>query len=214
MKTILYYYSATGNSLYVARRLQEELGDVELRSMARALQEGEYTVEAERVGFVFPMHYFGVEEFLGKLVLREAPYLFAVVTCGVPYSPLGAPAGNEGVADMDAAPQDGAGDGPVGEFLPGFAAGALDKDAEVFPLEGQNFADTGTSPQCTGPPSGLFFRCRRWCLPGRDVSFSCFWLSFLSLHSKCQERQGGNVESFGQFDCCPAFWRGIFCILW
>lgn len=89
MKTIIYYYSATGNSLYVARRLQEELGNVELRSMAKALHEGDFSVEAESVGFVFPMHYFGlplqVEEFMKSLVLKDAPYLFAVATCGVPY---------------------------------------------------------------------------------------------------------------------------------
>lgn len=89
MKTVIYYYSATGNSLYVARRLQEELGNVELRSIAKALQEGDVSVEAECVGIVFPMHYFGlpmqVEDFLKRLVLREATYLFAVSTCGVPY---------------------------------------------------------------------------------------------------------------------------------
>ncbi len=46
-------------------------------------------VNAECVGFVFPMHYFGLplqmEEFLEKLTIYESPYTFAIATCGVPY---------------------------------------------------------------------------------------------------------------------------------
>ncbi len=89
ISTIIYYYSATGNSLYAARELQKALPGAELRSIATALQKGELSVRAECVGFVFPMHYFGlplqVEEFLQKLTIQDSPYLFAVATCGVPY---------------------------------------------------------------------------------------------------------------------------------
>lgn len=57
--------------------------------MVQALQAGQLTVCADRVGFVFPMHYFGlplqVEEFLEKLSISGTPYLFAIATCGVPY---------------------------------------------------------------------------------------------------------------------------------
>lgn len=86
---IIYYYSTTGNSLYVARELQKSLPDVELRSLVTAGQEEAPVVDADCVGFVFPMHYFGlplqVEEFLQKLTLANSPYVFAVATCGVPY---------------------------------------------------------------------------------------------------------------------------------
>ena len=89
MKNIIYYYSATGNSLYVARFLQERLPDTELRSIPEELVEERFDVLADRIGFVFPLHYLSlplqVEEFLGKVSFREAPYLFAVATCGVPY---------------------------------------------------------------------------------------------------------------------------------
>ena len=86
---IIYYYSTTGNSLYVARELQKSLPDVELRSLVTAGQEEAPVVDTDCVGFVFPMHYFGlplqVEEFLQKLTLANSPYVFAVATCGVPY---------------------------------------------------------------------------------------------------------------------------------
>ena len=88
-KTIIYYYSATGNSLYTARKLQEALDGAEIKSMVEAMQDAECVAEAQCVGFVFPMHYFGlpmqVEEFIERLTIKESPYLFAVATCGVPY---------------------------------------------------------------------------------------------------------------------------------
>ena len=89
ISTVIYYYSATGNSLYVARELQKAVNDVEIRSIVEAMQEDKPQVNAECVGFVFPMHYFSlplqVEEFLQKLTILESPYIFAIATCGVPY---------------------------------------------------------------------------------------------------------------------------------
>ena len=89
ISTVIYYYSATGNSLYTARALQELLPEAELRSIPEALAKDSLSVNAECVGFVFPMHYFGLplqmEEFLEKLTIYESPYTFAIATCGVPY---------------------------------------------------------------------------------------------------------------------------------
>lgn len=86
---VIYYYSVTGNSLYVARELQNALPGVELRSIAEALRTKNLVVDAECVGFVFPLHYFSlpmqVEEFLRKLTIQNSPYIFAIATCGVPY---------------------------------------------------------------------------------------------------------------------------------
>ncbi len=93
MRTIIFYYSATGNSLYASRFLQDALGDTELRSIPEELARGGFTIDADRVGFVFPLHYMGlpmqVEAFLENLVIPGHPYLFAIATCGVPY--LGQP---------------------------------------------------------------------------------------------------------------------------
>ena len=93
MKTVIYYLSATGNSLYAARFLQASLEGAELRSIPEALADGRLAVEADVVGFVFPLHYMGlplqVEDFMERLSMAGNPYVFAVATCGVPY--LGTP---------------------------------------------------------------------------------------------------------------------------
>lgn len=93
MKTVIYYLSATGNSLYAARVLQAFLEGAELRSIPEALAGGRLAVEADVVGFVFPLHYMGlplqVEDFMERLSMAGNPYVFAVATCGVPY--LGTP---------------------------------------------------------------------------------------------------------------------------
>ena len=46
MKTVIYYLSATGNSLYTARFLQTSLENTELRSIPEALAAGGFDVEA------------------------------------------------------------------------------------------------------------------------------------------------------------------------
>ena len=80
MKTAIFYYSGTGNSLWSARLLAEKLGDARMVPMrgADALAAG----DAEAVGFVFPVHMWGVPapvvEFVGKLSLRPGVYLFAL----------------------------------------------------------------------------------------------------------------------------------------
>lgn len=80
MKTIIFYYTGTGNSLWSARCLANRLGGAELRRLKRAdaLAAG----EAEAVGFVFPVHMWGVPgpvvEFVEKLSLRSQTYIFAL----------------------------------------------------------------------------------------------------------------------------------------
>lgn len=88
MHTVLYYFSATGNSLYAAKVLAESLGDSRLAAMSAGQQERRIVPAAARVGLVFPLHYFGVpplvRQFVERLELAEAKYVFAVVTCGAP----------------------------------------------------------------------------------------------------------------------------------
>jgi ferredoxin len=80
MKTVIFYYTGTGNSLWSARLLAEGLGDVKLCPMkqADALAAG----DAEAVGFVFPVHIWGIPvpvvKFIEKLSLRPQVYLFAL----------------------------------------------------------------------------------------------------------------------------------------
>ncbi|MDO5844276.1 MAG: EFR1 family ferrodoxin [Methanocorpusculum sp.] len=85
---MLFYFTGTGNSLYTAQRIAQATGDT-LISMVDAEKKDEFIYDAEeRVGFVFPVYYYGlpstVADFLSRLKLRGADksYVFSVVTCG------------------------------------------------------------------------------------------------------------------------------------
>ena len=88
-RTQIYYYSSTGNSLYVARFLEKSLPNAEIFSIPEELSKDSISIKAGCVGFVFPMHYFGlplqVEEFMERITIYDAQYIFAIATCGVPY---------------------------------------------------------------------------------------------------------------------------------
>ena len=89
ISSVIYYYSATGNSLYVAKFLQSQIPNMEIRPIAKELSKENISVNADCVGFVFPLHYLSlpiqVEEFLDRLALHGSPYIFAIATCGIPY---------------------------------------------------------------------------------------------------------------------------------
>lgn len=84
MKSIIYYFTGTGNSLKIAKDLAEKLNNTELVSVVKALREG-ITYPIERVGLVFPVYYGAlppiVAEFIGKLNASQINYIFAVATC-------------------------------------------------------------------------------------------------------------------------------------
>lgn len=77
MKTTIYYYTGSGNSLWTARQLAQELGDCELVPMAMAKQ----APEGGAVGFVFPVHIWGVPpavlSFIKNLKFQPQAYYFA-----------------------------------------------------------------------------------------------------------------------------------------
>jgi len=85
MTTTIYCYTATGNSLVIARAIAEGLGDTQILPIARYRTEPAFP-GTDRVGIVFPIHAWGpprtVEEFLQNLDLRSARYCFAVANCG------------------------------------------------------------------------------------------------------------------------------------
>jgi ferredoxin len=85
MKTIVYYFSGTGNSLHVARELARGLGDADLVAIPTALKTPG-AVPADRIGIVFPVYAWGlpliVAEFCRRLEAKPSAYVFAVATCG------------------------------------------------------------------------------------------------------------------------------------
>ncbi len=86
MKTIIYYFTGTGNSLEIARSLAEKLPGAELRSLATACRTGKLDMEADAVGFVFPVYFFGVplafRRLLEKTTWGSLKHTFAIANFG------------------------------------------------------------------------------------------------------------------------------------
>lgn len=85
-KVEIYYFSGTGNSLYVAKELQKRIPQVELIPIVNLLRKDAIETHAEIVGFVFPLHGMTlpipVKKFLEKVSLKSSQYNFAVATRG------------------------------------------------------------------------------------------------------------------------------------
>ncbi|MDF2500108.1 MAG: 4Fe-4S ferredoxin, iron-sulpur binding protein [Anaerosporomusa subterranea] len=78
MKT--FYFTATGNSLYVAKRIGGEL-----HSIPQMLKAGKSEFEDEAIGFVFPCYGLGIPRMVIDFIQRskfKANYFFAVMTYG------------------------------------------------------------------------------------------------------------------------------------
>ena len=87
MKTVIYYFTGTGNSLAAAKKIAASLGDCELVPIAPlADTTGDIVPSAGRVGIVCPVYDAGlpviVAEFAGRLSLVGTRYVFAIVTLG------------------------------------------------------------------------------------------------------------------------------------
>jgi ferredoxin len=87
MKTLIYYFTGTGNSLAVAKGLCSRIGDCELIPIASLIKDpGPIVPDADRVGIVCPLYFFGlpaiVAEFSSCLDLSNTDYVFSVITMG------------------------------------------------------------------------------------------------------------------------------------
>lgn len=84
---MIFYFSGTGNSEYVAKKL---LGSEEtLVNIAEALKSKTFAYEIkpeEQVGIVFPVYFYTlptlVREFIQKIELKGNSYIYSVITCG------------------------------------------------------------------------------------------------------------------------------------
>lgn len=86
MRTTLYYFSATGNCLKVARDIAQELGDTEIVSIPKVMGNSEVYTDAKNIGIVYPVYMFGmpliVSKFIKKLKTRSDQYIFSAATYG------------------------------------------------------------------------------------------------------------------------------------
>jgi len=80
-KTTIFYYTGTGNSLWIARLLARELENTELISMVNPVIHWD-EIDSSVIGLVFPVHVWGVPhrvlDFLDQLSSRPVDYIFAV----------------------------------------------------------------------------------------------------------------------------------------
>ena len=81
MNTRLYYYTGTGNSLWIARQLAGRLqGETALISLGTGIPMPDES--CERIGIVFPVHIWGVPrrvlEFVAKMTVQPGCYFFAI----------------------------------------------------------------------------------------------------------------------------------------
>ncbi|MCZ3366739.1 MULTISPECIES: EFR1 family ferrodoxin [Methanobacterium] len=84
MKTKIFYFTGTGNSLSVARDISNELGGAELVSIP-AVVDGHIETDDSDIGIVFPVYMWGIPnmvvDFVQKLKISSDQYVFAVTTC-------------------------------------------------------------------------------------------------------------------------------------
>jgi len=84
MKHIIFYFTGTGNSRQVAQDISAHLEDC----LAVNIAEFELSapVEAESIGFVFPVYWGGLPKiahgFLDKLQITGSPYIYFAACCG------------------------------------------------------------------------------------------------------------------------------------
>lgn len=85
MKTRIFYFSATGNSLSTAKVIADGIGNTELLSIP-SITDSKIMIDTQTTGLVFPVYAWGlprmVEEFIEKLESKTTGgYFFAVATC-------------------------------------------------------------------------------------------------------------------------------------
>lgn len=75
------YFTATGNSLYIAKSLGGEL-----YSIPKMDKEGTFEFTDEKIGIIFPLHAWGVPSYVADFLRKvtfNCDYLFAVTTYGI-----------------------------------------------------------------------------------------------------------------------------------
>lgn len=82
----IFYYTSTGNCLYVAKRMQEKIENCELISITKAIKSENFKINDDIVGLIYTIHYAGVPihvyDFISKIKITKNAYVFAVGVSG------------------------------------------------------------------------------------------------------------------------------------
>jgi len=85
MKHLIYWFSGTGNTLAVAKKLAASLGDAELREIRSGTPAGD-SAGADTVGILYPVYCWGppniVADFARSLALEQGTYVYSVAVYG------------------------------------------------------------------------------------------------------------------------------------
>lgn len=82
--TEIFYFSGTGNSLFVAKELLKGIPNSKITPIAACMAHKYFKSDAETIGIIFPVHALTipivVNLFLRKIEMRNAKYIFSVAT--------------------------------------------------------------------------------------------------------------------------------------
>jgi len=82
----IYVFTSTGNSLKLAKDLAAGIGESEIVSIPRLMAQDSWSIEGDRVGFVFPCYYGSVprlmDQFIRGAEVLSGRYFFALVSAG------------------------------------------------------------------------------------------------------------------------------------
>lgn len=85
-RTVIFYFTGTGNSLAVARKLAELIEDTEIMPVLRKNAEACINNDTERIGLVYPIYMNAVPRVVAQFIKRLKPlpgcYCFGVATHG------------------------------------------------------------------------------------------------------------------------------------
>lgn len=86
MKTIIYYFTGTGNNLAIAKGLQRELGNTTILPIAVLQDHKEIPYEYDMIGICAPSYYWHVPPFVIKCLagieFAENQTVFSIIGCG------------------------------------------------------------------------------------------------------------------------------------
>jgi ferredoxin len=84
--TKLVYFTGTGNTLWVGKKLCRLLPDAELVPLVQLARQDEIVLDAQRVGCLFPLYYLGLPEIVYRVIsqadMGRCEYVFGLATMG------------------------------------------------------------------------------------------------------------------------------------
>jgi len=86
----LFYFSGTGNSYRIAKKISKEFHNAQLVKISLQNSDTHNPIDDSVIGVVFPLYYFGlpiiVRDFLQNLNVTKSSYVFIIVTRGIPFA--------------------------------------------------------------------------------------------------------------------------------